>query len=148
MSVRKAKPSERKQLLLAIGLSVAGLLACNGKTPTEALVASPTPETRQSPTPRPTPTPTPSPTPVPEFRLRGTIYDWEGGTVRDHGGVTVLDGPQKGANARTDATGGYLLMGLQPGTIHVRAGATGFFTQTKEVTIVGDTTLDFTLDSP
>ena len=136
-----------------------GFLACNGKTPTEPLVATRTPTTLPSSTPTrppsptskprtPTASPTATPTAVPGLRLTGTLYDWEGGTVRDTGTVTIEGGPQNAMHAHTDSLGRYVLTGLSPGTIQVLASATNFTPQKKKIAIARDTTLDFTLLSP
>jgi hypothetical protein len=106
--------------------------------PTEPLAA----------TPKPTATPTPLPTPANSFHLDSTLFGWEGRTGRDAGVVTIESGPQVGRQARTERGGRYRFGGTLARQDSCTRAQIHFVGQTKDVTIAGDATLDFTLDSP
>ena len=62
--------------------------------------------------------------------------------------VEVIAGVNAGQSATTAGDGTYRFNALQHGTMTVRAGATGFVTSGKVVTLAADTVTDFRLDTP
>jgi carboxypeptidase family protein/Big-like domain-containing protein/all-beta uncharacterized protein len=79
------------------------------------------------------------------FSLTGVVTDATSGGVLPNIAVQVASGPSIGLSARTDAAGAYTLAGVQAGAATVTASAAGYESQTKGVTIVGSTRLDFVL---
>jgi hypothetical protein len=59
--------------------------------------------------------------------------------------VKVLDGLNAGLSAVTDGTGNYAITGISPGGLTLSASATDYETATQQVTISGDTGVNFVL---
>jgi hypothetical protein len=82
---------------------------------------------------------------LPRFQLNGTIN--ESGTTHPIAGatVTVVDGPDAGRSAVTDAGGAYTLANLTTGSFNLRATRTDYETQTIAVSLTADARVDFAL---
>jgi len=99
------------------------LLACGGHTPTG-------------------PSSTPAPT---TFTLNGQVIDSATRLGIAAASVSIVDGPDAGKWAMTDASGSYRLGDLQEATLTVKAHAPHYVSQTKSVTLTGNQTLSFAL---
>jgi hypothetical protein len=56
-----------------------------------------------------------------------------------------MNGANKGAEVKTDATGHYALSGISPGTFNVQFSAVSYVAQTVSVTVEGNTTVNIVL---
>ena len=82
---------------------------------------------------------------APRFQLSGTITE-SGSTHLVAGAtVTVMDGPDAGRSAATDATGTYMLAAITMGSFSLRATRTDFEPQTVPVSLTKDVKLDIAL---
>lgn len=79
----------------------------------------------------------------------GSIFTSEG-TSSPVGGATlsIIDGPDAGKAATTDALGNYTFSGLQQSGFTVSASAAGYVSQSRGVTLTSNQTLNFTLTKP
>ena len=88
-----------------------------------------------------TPT-TPSPT---TFSLKGQVIDNTTFAGIAGASVLVVDGPNAGKSATTDAAGSYSFTGLQQSGFTANASASNYTSQSKSVTLTSDQTLSFQL---
>jgi hypothetical protein len=81
----------------------------------------------------------------PRFQLSGRIT--ESGTTKLVTGatVTIVDGPDAGRSAVTDAGGMYMLTAITTGSFSLRATRSDFETQTVPVSLTKDSSVDFAL---
>lgn len=87
-----------------------------------------------------------SPTPPPAFTLSGVVSEMTPtGPVAIHG-ATVTQRNSVRALAVTDANGRYSLTGLSALSYTISVTMSGFITETKAVTMTGDTQLDISLE--
>jgi len=99
------------------------LLACGGHTPTG-----------------------PSSTPaLTTFTLNGEVIDSGTRLGILAASVSIVDGPDAGRWAMTDASGNYRLGDLQEATFTVKAHAPHYVSQTKSIALTGNQTLSFAL---
>jgi hypothetical protein len=78
------------------------------------------------------------------WTLSGQVTDTTGGNVIG-ATVAILDGANSGKSATADGTGRYSLSGLTPGGFSVRASAPGYVASTVPVTLLANTTTNFSL---
>jgi hypothetical protein len=88
--------------------------------------------------PRPAPTPTPDATTV---TVRGTVADSISGGLLPNIGVTT----GTGATVRTDADGRYEVAPMRSGSVLLVFSAANYFTQTMNLTLAADATIDVVL---
>lgn len=104
---------------------------------------------RRSPgSPTPTPTATPTPTPQPQtFSFSGTVSETAPTTSTRIAGarVRIIDGPNAGQTAMTDANGAFQLA-LQPGAFWIDTGAAGYVELSQFITLNGDHKVAIGLD--
>jgi PKD repeat protein len=106
---------------------------------------SPAPATTPSPTPAPAPTPTPAPTPAPTTAgLQGTVANNAGAPVTG-ARVAVIDGPNAGQAATTNANGSYRFESLSIANMNFSANATGYQEDRQGTFVNGTNVLNFTL---
>jgi hypothetical protein len=79
------------------------------------------------------------------YTLSGTVRDENSGRMLVGGTVDIVDGPDAGKSASTDAGGAYSLSGLAGGSFMVRATSRGYVPREQAVTLARDSTLDWTL---
>ncbi len=103
---------------------------------------------RSPASPTPTPTPTPAPTPPPQtFSFSGTVSETAPTTSTRIAGarVRVIEGPNAGLTAMTDANGVFQLA-LQPGAFWIDTGAAGYVELSQFITLTGDQKVTIGLD--
>ena len=79
------------------------------------------------------------------FGLSGNVTDAATGAALSGFTVQVIDGPNAGKTATTDSAGRYAIPEVAKGTTTVAASGASYDTQSRTVTIAGDTQLDFAL---
>jgi hypothetical protein len=79
------------------------------------------------------------------FSLTGLVTDATSGGVLPNINIVIASGPSVGASTKTDASGAYTIAGVLAGAATVTASAAGYEAQTKSVTVVGNSRLDFVL---
>jgi hypothetical protein len=80
------------------------------------------------------------------FRFTGTINTVSGERIAG-ARLTILDGPNKDAQAATDASGSYVFANLDSGTFNLRIEAPGFNSITLRVDLFRDMDVNFALAS-
>lgn len=96
----------------------------------------------------PSPTPAPAPAPAPStFSIAGAVTDQQSGRGIAAALVVVMDGPDANKAALTNSSGTYTLTDLQPGTITLSATAAGYSSLAQRVTVQGNMSQSFTLQS-
>lgn len=80
------------------------------------------------------------------FQLNGTITERGGPKPVAGATVTVVDGPDAGRSAVTDASGVYSLANISMGSFNLRAARTDYETQTIPVSLTADSRVDFALN--
>jgi hypothetical protein len=102
----------------------------------------------------PSPTTTTPPTTAATFSLSGRVT---GGSIYTGGStytaisgatVSIIDGPNVGRSATTDASGNYNVGGLQLSGFTVNVFAANYVTQSRGVTLTSNQTLNFELTQP
>lgn len=82
------------------------------------------------------------------WTLSGIVREAGAAVVVPGARVTVVDGPNGGRSAVTDAEGRYSLDTLEPGTLGLRATADGYEPESGSVALTSNLTLDFGLRRP
>jgi len=82
---------------------------------------------------------------LPRFQLSGKITESGSTHLVTGATVTILDGPDAGRSAVTDAAGAYTLAAVTTGSFSLRATRTDFEAQTVPVSLTGDVKVDFVL---
>lgn len=114
-----------RRLSIALGLAAglaAAIAACNGKSPTA-------------------PNPLPPPSEPITYSLGGRVTEPVNVPV-DGASVTVMDGPYKGKSSITDASGGYLLVGIG-GTVTVQVTRSDYTSSIRQITVSQAILVDF-----
>ena len=123
----------RPAVLVVLAMS---MVACGGaKVPTHP-TGSP---------PSPSPPPAPS---SPTWTLSGTISETTptASTPIVDASVTVVDGPNAGSSATSDANGAFQLARLAPGSFLIRTQAANYVERSGSVTLAGDHTVTIELN--
>ena len=88
----------------------------------------------------------PAPTSAPATAtLSGLLTDGFSGGILPGIDVQIMNGSNKGQNAKTDSTGHYSFTGVSNGTFSVQFSAASYVTQTVTVSVAGTTTLNIVL---
>jgi hypothetical protein len=82
------------------------------------------------------------------YTLSGTVTSQANGAAISGATVQIMDGPNAGKTATTSSSGSYSITGLTTGGGTVRASATGYNPVSTGVTIVSNTTQNFSLPLP
>ncbi|HYM24584.1 MAG TPA: carboxypeptidase regulatory-like domain-containing protein [Vicinamibacterales bacterium] len=84
-------------------------------------------------------------TPVPTFALSGLVTDSSTGNGIAGATVAIVDGPNSGRSATTDATGSFIFAALQQSGFTVNASAASYVATSKSVTLTANQTLTIRL---
>jgi len=79
---------------------------------------------------------------IPTYTVSGTVKDNEGNALE--GATVTIEGTAQ--SAATDGDGNYSLVDLEEGTYEITASKDGYSSQTKNVKVDSDTTLDFKME--
>ena len=117
------------------------LLSCTLAVTLAACTSNKSPAAPSESTPAPSPTPTPTPTPT-TFTISGTVAETAPTTSTLLEGVTVSNGS---ASTTTDSQGRFTLTNVAAGAYTLTASKGDYSSETKAVTVAGDTTVSFNL---
>ena len=88
--------------------------------------------------------PSPTPSPAGTVAIRGTVTDQRGAPLAA-ATLAVMDGPNIGRAAASNAQGEFALTGLQPGALTMQISATGYAKVIAPIALTTDTTMNFQL---
>ncbi|MFA5897575.1 MAG: carboxypeptidase-like regulatory domain-containing protein [Hyphomicrobium sp.] len=93
-----------------------------------------------------------SPTPIepPKYTLRGSVGEYGSSNLNNTTpiagvSVSIVDGPNAGTSAMSDASGQYSIPGVLAGTFNLRAALNGYQTQERSTTLATDMTVNFVM---